>query len=257
MKKKRVLGQSLMRKLFFVGTVLLVAGISYFAHQTCVFMRNKESTLIVNVVGSSDEAPLNNPTGMIGYGPSIWGSSRVPTIDYELDGIVTSSSEAVGIPGVIYAPYMPDWIDLREDAPQLIVDRAVVFGPFQDELSLCISINNHPAKLFINEVEFCEDYSEDDGCCIDFSREKIYRYDAELLIGVAASKYENGDIYLAIKFYEAAKDGRGHAISVAHSEEMLKDSKSYFSKAVKKAEDSFLIVPVAPDAFIELTYEKQ
>lgn len=253
MEVKKIISNRLKRILVLAGIVLFVVVIGYLVRQ----IQTKPIMLSVEVVGSSSEAPPNNPLGWVGSGPSISGTSRVPIMNMGTSDCDTIAPRAeIGIPGAIYTPYGGDWISLGSEAPQRVVVGAAIFGPFQDEdeLSLCISINEHPAKLFINEIEFCEDYSNPNDYCVDFSREKMYDYGSGLLIGVAASKQENGDFYLAIKFYGSVVDNKGNAISVASSEEMLKNNKSAFSKIVERVQENFATFPVPSDAFVKITY---
>lgn len=149
--------------------------------------------------------------------------------------------------------------DLREygepDVERYIPDETAIFGPFDDMPYLEFEVAGTDLNFNTEGLGICDDFITDRTNTLE---EQQYYY-GDTIVGLASSRYEDGEIYVAVKFYKTVKDSSGKIITVLMEEndELSAEDKSMMAAERKAGRLDYFLTTVPEYTHVTLQYEPE
>lgn len=149
--------------------------------------------------------------------------------------------------------------DLREygepDVERYIPDETAIFGPFDHMPYLEFEIANADLAFNTNGLNICDNYVEN---FMSTSEERQYYYE-DIIVGLASTLYEDGEIYVAVKFYKTITDSSGKNITVTMEceDELSAEDKSRMAAEYEAGMLDYFLITVPEYTHVILQYESE
>lgn len=141
------------------------------------------------------------------------------------------------------------------DMDRYIPDETVIFGPFDHMPYLEFEIADSDLTFNTNGLNICDNYMEK---FMRTSEERQYYYE-DIIVGLASTLYEDGEIYVAVKFYKTVTDSSGKNITVAMEceDELSTEDKSMMAAERKAGRLDYFLITVPEYTHVTLQYEPE
>lgn len=141
------------------------------------------------------------------------------------------------------------------DMDRYIPDETVIFGPFYHMPYLEFEVAGTDLNFNTEGLDICDDFIADR---TDTLEERQYYY-GDTIVGLASSRYEDGEIYVAVKFYKTVKDSYGKIITVLMEEndELSTEDKSMMAAERKAGRLDYFLITVPEYTHVTLQYEPE
>lgn len=140
------------------------------------------------------------------------------------------------------------------DVDRYIPDETVIFGPFDHMPYLEFEIADANLAFNTDGLNICDNYMEK---YMHTGEERLYYYE-DTIVGLASTLYEDGEIYVAVKFYKTVTDSSGKDITVMmewENKPSAEDEARFLEEQASGARDYFLAY-ASDGAHIILRYEE-
>lgn len=143
----------------------------------------------------------------------------------------------------------------ESDVERYIPDETVIFGPFDHMPYLDIEIADADLTFNTDGLGICNNYMER---YMDAGEERQY-YCGDTIVGLASTLYEDGEIYVAVKFYKTVIDSSGKNITLAMESdgELSAEDESRIAAECEAGMLDYFLTTVPEYAHIVLQYEPE